>query len=174
MPIKPPLPKNIKPGKVLPLNLAKVGIPTKYKKSIAQSQKDAKELIPNLKKQLLILQRKADKEDYGKTYLNYVRQIEALHNKIESINNESSKGELFRALKFIDSHCGQFIKEAKKAKKYLYHGFSRNLNNKKIFIGKPRTDREAKDSNQELSDMLDKILISTGFTALRGNSLFCT
>jgi hypothetical protein len=93
-----------------------------------------------------------------------------------SSNSGKEKIKLFKALKFIDSHCSEFLSSMKKSRKILYHGFRTedisSLNG--IFIGKPWHKRIPKDSDLKLQQTLDFIMNNEGFSALRGNSIFCT
>src|ERR1035441_3846344 len=123
MPIKPPIPKNIKAGHIKSLNVNDIPIRKNY-----------------------------------------------------ASNSNKEKIKLFKALKFIDSHCSEFLSSMKKSKQILYHGFRTgdisSVNG--IFIGKPWPKRMPKDSDLKLQQTLDFIMKYEGFSALRGNSIFCT
>lgn len=70
------------------------------------------------------------------------------------------------------SQCSESIAAMKEAKCFLYRGMQSAPST--IFIGSPRKDRTAMDTNQKVSDTLDKFLYHSGFTALRYNSIFCS
>jgi hypothetical protein len=70
----------------------------------------------------------------------------------------------------IQTDCSQYLKEVRKAKKWLYRGTS----GPDAFVGKSWLTREPKDSNREAQVMFDQMLAQLGFVALRSNSIFTT
>jgi hypothetical protein len=88
------------------------------------------------------------------------------------ITYEEDDVRLLKALTFIDNHCQQFLKDAKKAGDYLYRGLRNSPDS--IFIGKPRLERISKDTKTENHIRLNKMLKACGFKARRDNSIFCT
>lgn len=70
----------------------------------------------------------------------------------------------------IQSDCGAYLKEVKKAKAWLYRGTSGS----DAFVGKSWLSREPKDSNKQAQLLFDQMLAQLGFVALRSNSIFTT
>jgi hypothetical protein len=60
-----------------------------------------------------------------------------------------------------------------KEQKYLYRGLDIK-NSKLVLLGKSNDERLPKDTPVNVQIAIDKRLSEAGFTALRGNSIFCT
>lgn len=85
---------------------------------------------------------------------------------------------LLRLLKGIEKNCSEIMKIYHEfnssygyAATFMYRGAS---SDKDAFFGKPFDKRKAKDSNQLLSDYLNKLMAEQGFEARRDNSIFGT
>lgn len=74
--------------------------------------------------------------------------------------------------KFL-SDCSEGIAAMKQANKFLYRGID-STNVPSIFVGKPRENRNALDTPNSVAEAFDEILSSSGFKALRSNSIFCS
>jgi hypothetical protein len=85
--------------------------------------------------------------------------------KFEPSNTE--KGQTFHD--FV-TQCSQSIAEMQKADKFLFRGLR---DAPKIFVGAPRTNRKALDTDQAVNNAFDEMLKASGFKALRSNSIFC-
>lgn len=72
---------------------------------------------------------------------------------------------------WIKDHCSEFLKM--KGANDLVRGVREN--SPSIFMGYPRKNRRSIEGeiSTELTKIVDKYMQMTGFTALRGNSLFC-
>jgi hypothetical protein len=169
MPINKYIPKNLKPGNIIPLKLDNLPLSAEQKQKIAQYQQQLKNK-EKLQAQVDLARAKA-KQEYEAQLKKNVNPLE--HN-IQQMKMEHVDPKLIRALAFIDKNCQQFLKEMKKSKKLMFHGFKSDLNPNEIFIGKPRFDREPSDTEKNHQDFLDKALTSNGFKALRSNSIFCS
>jgi hypothetical protein len=93
----------------------------------------------------------------------------AVNETITSVNN------------FIKTHCSQFLKIVISSKRFLYRGFKEveSEPHSNMFIGYPRADRRPVDSQTSddayanAANYTDMCLKRSGFSALRGNSIFC-
>jgi hypothetical protein len=83
------------------------------------------------------------------------------------IKNKSEKN-IFNILKFIDSHCSDFVTSMKESRHYLYRGVKSKFD---IFLGSPPTERPQLGNGN--NTRLDQILKSEHFTALRSNIICC-
>lgn len=70
----------------------------------------------------------------------------------------------------IQTDCAQYLKQVKKAKRWLYRGSTGPA----AFVAKSWEKREPKDSNKEAQILFDQMLATLGFVALRSNSIFTT
>ena len=77
---------------------------------------------------------------------------------------------LLQYFTYIEQNCGDFIKSAQAANKLLYRG--QRDSKLPVFVGRPRADREPKDSSVAAQKLADKCLSLMGFKALRSNSIF--
>lgn len=73
-------------------------------------------------------------------------------------------------LNHIEANCQQYLKEVKKAKKWLYRGAS----GPDAFVSKSWLSRQPKDSDPQAQKIFDQMLAQNGFVALRSNSIFTT
>lgn len=85
--------------------------------------------------------------------------------KLEGIDEQTLK-----YFSYIEKNCSQFLKDARSVRKLLYRG--QDDSRQPIFVGRPRDDREPKDSSAEAQRTLDGYLKLLGFKALRSNSIF--
>lgn len=74
-------------------------------------------------------------------------------------------------IKFVKEHCSDFLKDAKQAGEFLYHGDSTKSEN--IFLAKTKEGRRTLNTRSDLQVNFDDAARRQGFTALRSNSLFC-
>jgi hypothetical protein len=72
----------------------------------------------------------------------------------------------------IKRDCSYALQSMEEAGSWLYRGIKGNPPN--IFTGKPRENRWAKDSNDQVQKDFDGLLKAAGFNALRSNSIFCS
>ena len=77
---------------------------------------------------------------------------------------------LLQYFTYIEQNCSEFLKSAQAADKFLYRG--QRDTKLPVFVGRPRADREPKDSSVEAQKLADKCLTIMGFKALRSNSIF--
>lgn len=76
--------------------------------------------------------------------------------------------------RFIETNCGQYLKEVKETKKFLYRGTT-DFNDRTIyFMGNPRKNRRSRDTGENVQDAVDILMKLSGMSALRSNSIFCT
>lgn len=71
---------------------------------------------------------------------------------------------------FILENCSEWFKETGPDLQVLHRGIGKPKAD--IFIGKSRTDRLPKDSDLEMQEAIDKILMNLGIEAKRHNSIF--
>lgn len=82
-----------------------------------------------------------------------------------------------RMVQVLETECSDFLQVWRKLNqdtwrhKWLYRG---QRSSASVLEGRSRDDRKVKDSNSELSKILDNILEEMGFRALRSNSIFVT
>lgn len=74
-------------------------------------------------------------------------------------------------IKGIEKNCKDILYAFKSYDKFLYRGIN-NISD--ALYGKPFTERKAKDSAQNYSDIFNKKLRQKGIEARRDNSIFCT
>jgi len=72
----------------------------------------------------------------------------------------------------VEQECGEFLAQARTARKWLYRGIAADAD--RIFRGRSRHDRKPLHSHSKYSDMFDNLLAQCGGTALRSNSIFCS
>lgn len=82
----------------------------------------------------------------------------------------SNTKEEFTYTTFLNN-CSESIAAMKQAGSFLYRGLTADYD---IFLGKPRNNRKAMDSDKDVQKEVDKLFIMSGFTALRSNSIFCS
>jgi hypothetical protein len=101
-------------------------------------------------------------------------------NTFSSINYTSAATELAKIEKWIFKNCSEFLKDAKESDNYLYRGIKGVSGGSTIFMGYPPAKRksiEQRLANDEIAKAVkyaDYCMSSSGFTALRSNSIFCT
>lgn len=79
---------------------------------------------------------------------------------------------LIKIASAIRRDCSYAVSAMREANGFLYRGVRGEP--PLTFLGKPRTDRMAKDSSAEIQERFDAMLKESGFTALRSNSIFCS
>lgn len=166
--------------------------------STEKSQSDI-EIQPGEKKSLLptefelndaLSRFKLSPEDHEKAnllmkqILKATKQIEALQKKQQEILQR--KKELAKSHKemhrvdpkavtyanMVFRDCSQAVKAMQYSGNFLMRGI-KDISASE-FVGKSRNDRWAKDSPANAQKLIDGTLKLAGFTALRGNSIFCT
>lgn len=88
----------------------------------------------------------------------------------EKANLAGIDPKLLQYFTYIEQNCSDFLKSAQAADKFLYRG--QRDTKLPVFVGRPRADREPKDSSVEAQKLADKCLTIMGFKALRSNSIF--
>lgn len=187
-----PKPIQVKPGKevkfslpdqyITPADQQAAGAAKRYRdlqakiedlaniESPAQKQKRAKAL----EKELAILYKEIARY---KSEKNWPRQeLQKYKNELENIKKEHPTHymdpKLQQAVIYIEKHCKQALVDIKKARKFIFRGSEHAHND--IYIANPRTDRQPVDTKPFIQEIIDSYLITAGFTAVRGNSVFCT
>lgn len=95
------------------------------------------------------------------------------HTKLKNGQEEwmvSSK--ITSLINFMKKNCSNIIKIYKDEGYFLYRGIRHQASS--ILLGRSRDDRKPMDTPPDIQNKLDKVLASQGFTALRGNSIFCS
>lgn len=97
-------------------------------------------------------------------------------------NEQSLRLRAIKSLtKFINTNCSEFLGSVKESHQFLYRGIL-GPGNLGIFLGQSRSDRqviaktrghEGANEGQKVANMCDELLVAAGFTAVRGNSIFC-
>jgi len=111
-------------------------------------------------------------------------QVRARHEKaIEQLKTERKlKSNKFtklvdKIIPYIENHCSNFLPVLHNHG-FLYRGIHQDRapdnNGLVVFLGNTRNDRKAKDSDQSMQAIFDKMLEKLKFKALRGNSIFIT
>jgi hypothetical protein len=85
---------------------------------------------------------------------------------------DKEKVEFLKVCKFIEENCSTFLKYSKENKKFLYRGSKDDY--KTYSLNRSRNNRKPIDSSLKAQRECDKSLLSQGFKALRGNSIFCS
>lgn len=132
-----------------------------------------------------------------------VIKAKKLAKRIEHIKNELKKAEKLRELlsdrdaaNFLQSRNFQYVTDDKiikyaqlisknckfalaacqRTNNLLYRGIKENKGNNlpHAFVSSPRTDRESKDTPNDIHAAFDKLMKKVGYIATRSNSIFCT
>jgi hypothetical protein len=78
---------------------------------------------------------------------------------------------LDKIIVFLQEHCKIIIDQYRNSQEFLLHG-QRNMPD--VFLGRSRDSRPPVDTLPQAQTLIDEKLKGAGFTALRGNSIFCT
>ena len=76
-----------------------------------------------------------------------------------------------RMFAVLDAECSEFLPHMQAAGKLLYRGTRDEVHQ---YEARSREDRQVKDSNQEISNIFDRMLTELGVKALRSNSIYTT
>ncbi len=96
-------------------------------------------------------------------------QMEQLQQSIESERVKSGKSNFIAKL---ESECSEYLAMVRETQIWMFRGMHNE--EKQIFMGMPRNNRNPMDSSHNFQLAFDRILKAKGFIALRSNSIFCT
>ena len=158
---------NIKPGQHFDIDTIDEPLSAKAMASLPSPEAKAKidDLVKKIEANNIRLAQLKAEQDKLNTANN---KALAAKNKIHSGLSEKELG----YFSYIEKNCSDYLKYVAQTKKFLYRG-QRDVTHP-IYIGYPRADRRPKDSDEKGQELLDNVLLSRGFTAVRGNSLFTT
>lgn len=167
-PTKPAAPKKpvtgLKPGQTVKLGVPDITLSPAAKAHLPDAEAKAKaaelkKKIADYEKEIKRLIDAQNKARWGKG------EAEDEKERLKGIDEQTLK-----YFSYIEKHCSQFLKEARSVRKLLYRG--QDDSGQPIFVGRPRDNREPKDSSAEAQRTLDGYFKLLGFKALRSNSIF--
>ena len=134
---------------------------------------------------IMDLEKKARAQQILQQIAEYEKQLAELKKQQEKIGAAKKKAEtkkarqsgidedLLKYFSYIEENCGEYLTAVKASGgKILFRG--QRVDDKPVFVGRPESNREPRDSEPELQKEIDGYLRKAGFTALRSNSIFTT
>lgn len=91
-------------------------------------------------------------------------------NNIEDLLPRNIPLESYRYYKMIQRYCSKYVAAVQSTRRFLYRGT--NPNSKYAYLSKSRDSRRPMDTSRKEQVLIDKMLKTAGFNALRGNSIF--
>ena len=160
---------NLKPGEKKKVKLSDVNY------ELSDEAKLALLAIPKNEAQKARIKKLKQKhqEEYDKLeklLMDIRKKQRALDQKEEILNKVVTEPQL-KYFSMIEKECGDFLKDVKTTKRFLYRGMSGSA---PVLIGFPHEHRQPKDTKSKNQELFDERLKMCGFKALRSNSIFTT
>jgi hypothetical protein len=103
-----------------------------------------------------------------------MRINEIIFKKKKPTPPEISEEDIYTALEYIDENCSEFLTALKGTETFLYRGLDPKFSKTPLFKTQSPINRNPTGQSQPQQAMLDLFLKTSGFTALRTNSILCT